>query len=539
MIICPSCGAQNDSTNRFCDQCGTRLTGAATSPAVPVPVSPDQPTALAPTCPACGTTVLPGERFCDNCGADLLTTPVAPPSVTPDQATLIAPSVAAQVFCPDCGDPALPGERFCDNCGADLSKLKPVPAADAPTVFAPPPATGPVVSHTEATLVVPPAAAAEPVTPPPATGPVVSHTEATLVVPPAAAEPVTPPPATGPAASDTEATLVVPPAAAEPVTPPPATGPAASDTEATLIAPPPAAEPMPVAPSPAAGPVPAAPSPATEPVAAQPAPPAGATMSDIAAERARLEGLLAAHRDTVAQYEQMAARYPAGSVPSFIMAGLDAARAELAKTEAALAALPSGPDPAEVARLEALLAAHRDTVAQYEQMAARYPAGSVPSFIMAGLDAARAELAKTEADLAALIGNAPTASSPTHFHPAAPTPIATPIVETSPVVARLILADGSEIMLPPGKSEYVIGREDPVSNIFPEIDLTPYGGETGGVSRQHARIVCVGNQWSIIDLNSTNHTRVNGNRIEPQTPTPISDGTKLQFGRLVATFRLG
>ncbi|WP_298820024.1 zinc-ribbon domain-containing protein, partial [uncultured Chloroflexus sp.] len=35
MIICPSCGAQNDSTNRFCDQCGTRLTGAATSPAVP------------------------------------------------------------------------------------------------------------------------------------------------------------------------------------------------------------------------------------------------------------------------------------------------------------------------------------------------------------------------------------------------------------------------------------------------------------------------------------------------------------------------
>jgi hypothetical protein len=237
----------------------------------------------------------------------------------------------------------------------------------------------------------------------------------------------------------------------------------------------------------------------------------------------------------------MAARYPAGSVPAFILAGLDAARAELAKTEAELAALPSGPDPAEVARLEALLAAHRDTVAQYEQMAARYPAGSVPAFILAGLDAARAELAKTEAELAALIGNAPLSSTPIatpNAHPSAPTPLGTPIVNLPQEVACLVLADGSEIILPPGKTEYVIGREDPVSNIFPEIDLTPYGGELGGVSRQHAKIVHVGNQWSIIDLNSTNHTRVNGNRIEPQTPVSISNGTKLQFGRLVATFQL-
>lgn len=291
--------------------------------------------------------------------------------------------------------------------------------------------------------------------------------------------------------------------------------------------------------------------PPAPPVAEPPVPPAtpaapAVAPIDLTAERARLEALLAAHRDTVAQYEQMAARYPAGSVPAFITAGLDAARAELAKTEAELAALPAGPDPAEIARLETLLAAHRDTIAQYEQMAARYPAGSVPAFITAGLDAARAELAKTEAELAALTGSAPAPAAPAAApaepvaaHPAAPTPIATPIPTPPPAAARLELADGSEIILKPGKHEYVIGREDPVSNIFPEIDLTPYGGESGGVSRQHAKIVHTGNQWSIIDLNSTNHTRVNGTRIEPQTPTPISDGTKLQFGRLVATFRIG
>ena len=417
MIICPSCGAQNDPTNRFCDQCGRRL-AEPTSSSVPLMVSPDQPTALAPSCPACGATVLPGERFCSICGADLMTTPPVPAAGN-DQATLIAP-------------PAGPT------------------AADAPTVFAPSPVVeGPTIVE------LPSAADAEP--------------------------PVT----------ETPAVVTPPPdAPAEPPHPP-----VAQMSSAPVVA-------------------------------------------DISAERARLEALLAAHQETVAQYEQMAARYPAGSVPAFILAGLDAARAELAKTEAELAALPSGPDPAEIARLEGLLTAHRETVAQYEQMAARYPAGSVPAFILAGLDAARAELAKTEAELAALLGNAPTPAPAAVAHPAAPTPIGTPVSILPAPEACLVLADGSEITLAPGRSEYIIGREDPVSNIFPEIDLTPYGGELGGVSRQHAKIVHIGNQWSIVDLNSTNHTRVNGQRIEPQTPTPISDGTKLQFGRLVATFHV-
>ncbi|ACL23680.1 zinc-ribbon domain-containing protein [Chloroflexus aggregans] len=511
MIICPSCGAQNEPTNRFCDQCGTRLVNPT-----PMTVSPDQPTALAPSCPVCGATVLPGERFCDNCGADLLNTPAAP-SIPSDQATLIAPPDAPQLFCPSCGDPVLPGERFCDHCGADLSHLT-APSADAPTVIAPPAPEPPAPPSADApTVIAPPAP--EPPAPPSADAP-------TVIAPPAP-EPPAPPSADAP-------TVIAPPAP-EPPAPPSADAP-------TVIAPP--------APEPPAPPIdiptvsgtasiaePVAPAVGTAPFASAAPPPPG----DWVAERARLETLLAAHRDTVAQYEQMAARYPAGSVPAFILAGLDAARAELAKTEAELAALPSGPDPAEVARLEALLAAHRDTVAQYEQMAARYPAGSVPAFILAGLDAARAELAKTEAELTALIGNAPPSSTPIatpNAHPSAPTPLGTPIVNLPQEVACLVLADGSEIILPPGKTEYVIGREDPVSNIFPEIDLTPYGGELGGVSRQHAKIVHVGNQWSIIDLNSTNHTRVNGNRIEPQTPVSISNGTKLQFGRLVATFQL-
>lgn len=101
----------------------------------------------------------------------------------------------------------------------------------------------------------------------------------------------------------------------------------------------------------------------------------------------------------------------------------------------------------------------------------------------------------------------------------------------------MVLDDGHELPLPADKPEIIVGREDPVSQIFPEIDLTPFGGETGGVSRQHARISHSNGQWTITDLNSTNYTRVDGNRIEPNIPTPIHDGTRLQFGRIAVVFR--
>ncbi|MGQ9479987.1 FHA domain-containing protein [Chloroflexus sp.] len=505
MIICPSCGAQNDPTNRFCDQCGRRL-AEPTSSSVPLMVSPDQPTALAPSCPACGATVLPGERFCSICGADLMTTPPVPAAGN-DQATLIAPPAGpAAADAPTANEPTIIAPPPAAPAGPT--------AANAPTVIAPPPTAN------EPTIIAPlPAAPAEPPTAadaPTVFAPSPTANEPTIIAPPPAA------PAEPPTAADAPTVFAPPPAVEGPTI---VELPSAADAEPPVTETPAIVTPPPDAPA----------EPPHPPVAQTSSAP---VVADISAERARLEALLAAHRETVAQYEQMAARYPAGSVPAFILAGLDAARAELAKTEADLAALPSGPDPAEVARLEGLLTAHRETVAQYEQMAARYPAGSVPPFILAGLDAARAELAKTEAELAALLGNAPTPAPATVTHPAVPTPIGTPISILPTPKACLVLADGSEITLALGKSEYIIGREDPVSNIFPEIDLTPYGGESGGVSRQHAKIVHVGNQWSIVDLNSTNHTRVNGQRIEPQTPTLISDGTKLQFGRLVATFHV-
>ena len=110
----------------------------------------------------------------------------------------------------------------------------------------------------------------------------------------------------------------------------------------------------------------------------------------------------------------------------------------------------------------------------------------------------------------------------------APAPAAT--------AARLVIKDdGAEFPLE-GKSEFLVGREDPVSNIYPDIDLTPHKGEEHGVSRMHAKIYAQGAQYLIEDLNSTNSTYLNRQKLAAKTPTPIKDGDEVRFGKVEATF---
>jgi hypothetical protein len=87
-----------------------------------------------------------------------------------------------------------------------------------------------------------------------------------------------------------------------------------------------------------------------------------------------------------------------------------------------------------------------------------------------------------------------------------------------------------------GKTEVLIGREDPVSNIYPDVDLTPHRGEEDGVSRLHAKILISGGQYLLEDENSTNYTFVNRQKLQPKVPTPIKDGDEIRLGRAVMRF---
>lgn len=118
-----------------------------------------------------------------------------------------------------------------------------------------------------------------------------------------------------------------------------------------------------------------------------------------------------------------------------------------------------------------------------------------------------------------------------------------PVDETGapePPDARLVEPQSNDVfMLTSDRDEFVIGRLDPASGNFPDIDLVPYGGEEGGVSRRHARIFRRNERYFIEDLNSVNYTFLNRQKLPAGTSHPIGDGDEVRFGRVVLVFYTG
>jgi hypothetical protein len=100
----------------------------------------------------------------------------------------------------------------------------------------------------------------------------------------------------------------------------------------------------------------------------------------------------------------------------------------------------------------------------------------------------------------------------------------------------VIKESGANLPLPRGK-EIIVGRTDPIDGIFPDIDLTAHDPMTG-VSRRHAAIHEQGGQWFIRDLNSTNYTVVNRQRVAVGQDYLIEPGDEIRFGRVVAVFQV-
>lgn len=100
---------------------------------------------------------------------------------------------------------------------------------------------------------------------------------------------------------------------------------------------------------------------------------------------------------------------------------------------------------------------------------------------------------------------------------------------------KLIFSDGKEIQLAGERA--LVGRYDhDIGGINPEVDLSGMEG-ADTTSRVHATIEHVGSTYTITDLNSTNSTRINGKRIEPDKAMPVNDGDKLSFGKVTCTFK--
>lgn len=114
-------------------------------------------------------------------------------------------------------------------------------------------------------------------------------------------------------------------------------------------------------------------------------------------------------------------------------------------------------------------------------------------------------------------------------------PSSEPAVDPNAPWGKLIFSDGKEVQL--AGERVLIGRYDhDVPGINPEVDLSDVpGGDT--TSRIHATIEHIGSTYMLTDLNSTNATRINGKRLEPDKPEPINDGDTLHFGKVTCTFK--
>jgi hypothetical protein len=106
---------------------------------------------------------------------------------------------------------------------------------------------------------------------------------------------------------------------------------------------------------------------------------------------------------------------------------------------------------------------------------------------------------------------------------------------TGPLALRLKIGDSQrEIEVNLTKPAY-LGRLDPSSDVFPDVDLTSDDGLEHGVSRRHARILNREGSVVVEDLGSINGTFVNGKRLAPYLPGVLHHGDRIQIGQLIIT----
>ena len=511
---CPMCGEVNKLDVRFCEHCGARLDAPLTD-ATPVA----QVIVPALTCAKCGAIVLPGETNCDNCGYA-----IAPVFAGNNQ-------TSAELHVVD-----LPREGFADTA-VDMNTIHKNAQSSG--------TSGAIEYRIENTPTESPAQ--EEVSYP-------AHVEVVQVPSEAVSEPNS-----QNAEPITQANQSLD-FGAEPESVP---SPAATDAEYVV----------------------------NDEVAEAPAPaPFDGDVQALKKRRQELEDEITRQREIMKQLDHMRRAFREVT-PQAVLMGLSEAEEKLKTAEQEMESLPIPPeiDPAVIERLQKDLARQIEIIDQFEQLQRTFGSATPRAVLQGIIDARqteeriRAELKEFGVDvmvpragsagvapvppvvappapvISPVVTNLPVAAPPPPAAPVVPAvsvdmmqpvvntmmpvpssplePIINPVINPVAPAARLQLESGTIVPLPTGRREIIIGRDDPISGVHPEIDMTPYGAESGGISRRHVRLTIIDGQWMITDLQSTNHTRVNGVRIDPGVPTPLPDSAQVVLGRIGFIFR--
>lgn len=109
-----------------------------------------------------------------------------------------------------------------------------------------------------------------------------------------------------------------------------------------------------------------------------------------------------------------------------------------------------------------------------------------------------------------------------------------PIIESIVGLAgRFTVLDANEdVVIPAGKTEAIMGRQDPQSGAFPEVDLDKYDAINKGVSRRHCKLSFQGGIVYVEDLNSVNHSFLRQQQLTPGQKYALNDGDEIVLGKL-------
>ncbi len=156
-----------------------------------------------------------------------------------------------------------------------------------------------------------------------------------------------------------------------------------------------------------------------------------------------------------------------------------------------------------------------------------------------GAEPATAQGATPEAGAAPAAAEAPSEAPTTEIHPepsagAAPAAEAAPAAApAAPFKARMTIVrggrKGQEFPLEEGNN--LIGRWDPETGAFPEVDLDQDDPEAK-ISRKHALVRIEAGKITLEDIGSLNGTYVNrGTRLQPGSPVELKSGDEIIIGK--------
>ncbi len=107
-------------------------------------------------------------------------------------------------------------------------------------------------------------------------------------------------------------------------------------------------------------------------------------------------------------------------------------------------------------------------------------------------------------------------------------------VPPTPNDARLslYLVETGDVIPLEGLTEFTIGRSSEDQPILPDVDLAPYHAYDYGVSRLHASIKIDQPFALLTDFGSANGTQLNGQKLSPDKPYPITHGDIFTLGKM-------